>query len=269
MLRPATGVMAFCAAAGLAISLGSPVRVTARDAAPEAGRKPVLIELFTSEGCSTCPPADALLQKLLAQQPVGGAEIIALEEHVDYWNHLGWADPYSSADWTQRQSAYAAKFGNAEYTPELVVDGRSNFLGSDAEEAEQEIEKAALRKQTEIVVTPEPSKGNGAKSYSISVAKIADYQPGDTAEVWLAVTEDGLRSSVNAGENAGHTLDHVATLRSLKKIGVADPKAATVSYAGSSKLKLDRHWNAEKSRVVVFVQGSKSREILGVASIPL
>jgi hypothetical protein len=234
----------------------------------KTGRRAVLVELFTSEGCSSCPPADALLQKLLAQQPVEGAEIVALEEHVDYWNRLGWTDPYSSAKWTERQSAYAAKFGNDAYTPELVVDGRSNFVGSNASEAEQEIQKAALDAHTDITVVPGKSDQNGSKSFSISVANVQGGEPGDTAEIWLAVSEDGLRSSVNAGENEGRVLNHVATLRSLQKIGVARTNAA-ISYSGISQVKLDPRWNAGKMRITILVQGKKSREILGVASLPI
>jgi len=232
---------------------------------PNAKRTPVLVELFTSEGCSSCPPADLLLQKLLAQQPVAGAEVIAFEAHVDYWNSLGWADPYSSPRWTERQQDYAATFGNDSYTPELVVDGRSNFVGSNAREAHEEIGKAARQPKAEVTITPQKSGGN---SFSISVGKISGSNNGDQAEVWLAITEDGLRSSVSRGENAGRTLTHAATLRSLQKIGRADANAA-IAYSGISQVKLDPRWKPENLRVVVFVQENKSRQILGAAAIPL
>jgi hypothetical protein len=235
----------------------------AQTSSSEAGRKPVVIELFTSEGCSSCPPADALLQKLEAQQPVAGAQIIALEEHVDYWNHLGWADPYSSAEWTERQQTYAARFKNDSYTPELVVDGHSQFVGSNEREAKLEIGKAARSLKTEVAITPGKSEGNGSQRFTVSVGKLAGNKNGDVVEIWLAVTEDGLHSSVSHGENAGHVLNHVATLRSLRKLGVANVGGA---YTHDAVVKFNSHWAPENLHVTVFVQEEKSREILGAAS---
>ncbi len=229
-------------------------------------RKAVLVELFTSEGCSSCPPADALLQKLLAQQPVAGAEIIALEEHVDYWNHDGWVDPYSSPEWTRRQSDYGAFFGNGAYTPEIVVDGASQFVGTYQHEALSEIAKASSKAKTDVSITPGKQDGRGSQQFTVTAGKLETN--GDVAEVWLAVTEDGLRSSVEHGENAGRVLNHVATLRSLRKLGVADAGGAA-AFTQDANVKFDSRWNLENVRVSVFVQQKKSRQILGAASIKI
>ncbi|MGA8501873.1 MAG: DUF1223 domain-containing protein [Candidatus Sulfotelmatobacter sp.] len=241
-------------------------KAKAQSSAAGVGRQPVVIELFTSEGCSSCPPADALLQQLQQQQPVAGAEIIAFEEHVDYWNHDGWIDPFSSSDWTQRQQDYAALFKNDPYTPELIVNGHSQFVGSNARKAEFEIEKAAHGPKTQIAITPGNAEAKGSQRFTVSVGKLAQNATGDVAEVWLAVTEDGLHSSVSLGENAGHVLHHVATLRSLRKIGVADASGVTVAFTGDPIVKFDSHWDLANLHVTVVVQEKKGREILGAAS---
>ncbi|MGA8270173.1 MAG: DUF1223 domain-containing protein [Candidatus Sulfotelmatobacter sp.] len=242
--------------------IGAPLAQT-RSATED--RKPVVIELFTSEGCSSCPPADLLLQKLATQQPVAGVEIIALEEHVDYWNRDGWIDPFSSAEWTQRQIDYGAVFKNDAYTPEAVVDGRSQFVGNSPRQAELEIDKAARRAKTEIAIAPAQSDSKSSR-FHVSVAKLVGATSGDPAEIWLAVTEDGLQSSVSRGENAGHVLRHIATLRSLHKIGVADANGALVSFTGDPVVKFNPNWNVGRLHVTVFVQQRKSREIIGAAS---
>jgi len=256
-LRPALTLFAVC-------WIGMP-NAHAQTPATTA-RTPVVVELFTSEGCSSCPPADTLLQKLQEQQPVAGAEIIPLEEHVDYWNHDGWVDPFSSPEWTERQEVYVSLSKKDAYTPELVVDGSSQFVGSNPHEAVLEIEKAARGVRTQVAVTSGKPDAKGSQRFTVTVGKLVGDTTGDVAEVWLAVTEDGLHSAVNLGENAGHVLHHTATLRSLHKIGVADANGASVSFAGDTAVKFNSHWDLKNVHVVVFVQEKKSRQILGAAS---
>lgn len=251
----------------LAVLLFCGARSTAAQTAAAAPpRTPVIVELFTSEGCSSCPPADLLLQKLEAEQPLAGADVIGLEEHVDYWNHDGWIDPYSSPEWTQRQLDYGARLTSEPYTPQMVVDGESQFVGSDARDASLAIRKAASSPKTAVEIRESPSEEKGEQDLAVSVKKLAGDTTGDVAEVWLAVTEDGLRSSVNRGENSGRELTHVATLRSLRKIGLAEENQAT-AFSGAAEVKFDSHWNRENLAVVVFVQLKRSRKIIGAASI--
>jgi hypothetical protein len=253
----------------LFVGLGLAGGMKAQTSAEDGRRNPVVVELFTSEGCSSCPPADALLRKLQEQQPVNGAEIIALEEHVDYWDHDGWMDPYSSADWTRRQQNYATLAGNDIYTPELVVDGRSQFVGNNDRKAESEITKAARSVKTQVTVRVATAEAKNSVRLNVSVEKLVGNTGEDDAEVWLAVTEDGLHSAVSRGENAGRVLQHVATLRSLRKIGIANGQGAGASFTDDPVVKFDSQWNAARLHVTVFVQKKKSREILGAASMKI
>lgn len=235
-------------------------------AASAQSRTPVVVELFSSEGCSSCPPADALLKQLETTQPVRGAEVIAIEEHVDYWNHDGWVDPFSSQSWTARQQDYVYKLKvSTEFTPEMIVDGETQTSGNDTLGAIVRITKAAREPHTEMSISAGKPNGKDAENFSVSVGKLTGASRGKTEQVWLAVTEDGLHSSVSAGENAGHRLFHAAVLRSLTTIGVANADAASTSFTADPRVKFSSHWNRANLRVVVFVQEKQTKRILGAA----
>jgi hypothetical protein len=232
-----------------------------------AARVPVIVELFTSEGCSSCPPADALLAELDRRQPLGSAEVIALEEHVDYWDQQGWRDPFSSAIWTARQYEYAGKLHNGSpYTPEMVVDGMEGLVGSRGALARQQIEKAAAIKKTRIEISEISAVQNRSVAFKVSAEKLSSIAPRDTAEIVLAITESGLHSAVKGGENSGEELHHSPVLRELRVIGVM-PKNGQEGYQVQPAVKLDAKWNLENLRAVVFVQEKTSRRILGAAAV--
>jgi hypothetical protein len=241
------------------------------DAAARATARPaaiaVIVELFTSEGCSSCPPADQLLAKLEAEQPVRNVEIIALEQHVDYWNNGGWMDPFSSGSFTARQYEYAAKLGNGNaYTPQMVVDGQAEFVGSRNGQARSVIEQAAGKQKTEVMVAA-TGQDKGEK-IQVTVGAVTNLSSGDTAEVWMAITETGLHSNVRGGENSGEDLHHAAVVRKLWKIGTAKNPGGT-SFSGEELIKLDRGWKRENVRMVAFAQEKKSKRILGAGSVKL
>ncbi|HKM68182.1 MAG TPA: DUF1223 domain-containing protein [Candidatus Acidoferrum sp.] len=234
---------------------------------PGGAPRVVLVELFTSEGCSSCPPADALLKKLSEQQPVEGVQIVALEEHVDYWNNLGWADPYSSNEYSQRQSDYAQVFGNdGVYTPQMVVDGRKEFVGSHGTEAREAIQKAASLPKAEVALTAGANFSSDMRVLEIQIKNLSEVSLHDTAELWVAVTEKDLQTDVKAGENSGETLKHAAVVRSLRKV---DSLRDSAVYKGQTQLSLDPKWKKENLTAVVFVAEKRSRKIIGVATTAL
>ena len=262
--------IAFAAAASFVLVSGYSLSGESRPSAAGDNKntQPVVVELFTSEGCSSCPPADALLLELEQAQPVDGAKVIALEEHVDYWNHDGWTDPYSSADWTQRQVDYVTKFKEKEpYTPQMIIDGQTQTVGGRESEVKQAIQQAASQPQTEVTLTADNTASDAAQQFTVHVGKLTGNTDRDSAEVWLAVSESGLGSSVNAGENAGKTLHHASVLRSLHKIGVAKSNADT-AFETSPRVKLKSDWNRKNLQIVIFIQDKKSMRILGAAALP-
>jgi hypothetical protein len=228
---------------------------------------PVVVELFTSEGCSTCPPADAFLTKLETQQPIPNAQVIALEEHVDYWNNQGWVDPFSDPEWTTRQQDYAGRLGNENiYTPQMVVDGRTQFVGSREDQARQAIVAAAASATTAVSIAPAQAGTHGGAQFAVTVGKLAGGKS-DKADVWLAVTESGLHSAVARGENAGKEVYHASIVRTLRKVGTADSNKDT-AFSENVSIPLKPYWKPDNLRVVVFVQDKKNHQILGAAVTP-
>lgn len=219
---------------------------------------PIIVELFSSEGCSSCPPADVLLDRLARQQPVPGVEILAIEQHVDYWNNLGWKDPFSTAGYSQRQYGYADAFGrDGVYTPQMIVDGQAEFNGSNGRRAEEEIASAARRPHAKVTLT------QGQGGLNVSVMDLPPLSPGDTAELWLALTEGDLSTQVPRGENAGRLLRHAPVARDLRRVGTVLPEG----FRGEIKLTSPAAGN--RLRAVVFVQEARKHRILGAAALRL
>jgi hypothetical protein len=230
-------------------------------------KPPVVLELFTSEGCSTCPPADLLLSDLQNKPIVGSADIIAFEEHVDYWNNGGWADAFSSHQWTQRQQDYQGAFGRSAdgiYTPQLVVDGNHEVIGSNATNVLALVVAESQQPKIDVKIAPGASQ-KGTQTFAVTVGSAAVSALSADADVVLAVTETGLHSSVTAGENAGKALQHAAVLRRMDKIGAIRAKGNT--FSGEAKVKFESSWKRENLRIVAFVQERKSRHVLGAAEI--
>ena len=230
-------------------------------------RRPVLVELFTSEGCSSCPPADALLVRLETEQPIPGVQVIALEEHVDYWNQQGWTDPFSSSEWTLRQQDYGSKFKlPSPYTPQMIVEGETQLSGGREGEAQEAIRQAAQQQNAEVTLTPAKPSADGSERVEVRVDKLNNLGS-SSALIWLAVTEKSLQSSVNAGENAGKDLRHASVLRVLRKVGTVDGKSP--SFAASPELKLKSNWNRDNLTIVAFAQDKRTWHILGAAAVKL
>jgi hypothetical protein len=229
-----------------------------RVAAASGPRQPVLVELFTSEGCSSCPPADALLARLDEQQFVPGAQAIVLSEHVTYWNDGGWRDPFSLDTITDRQQQYAARFGlDSVYTPQAVVDGASQMTGSDTAALTRAIARAASAPRSGAALAIQDAAWSGG-TVSFKVTGAA----GSDGRLMAALAEDSEKSSVARGENSGRTLRHVAVVRVLQDMGkgAADGRALNLGIPDAG-----RAAQSGPLRLVVFLADRRSGRVLSVA----
>lgn len=218
-------------------------------------RPAVVVELFTSEGCSSCPPADNLLMRLARTLP--NVEVIPLSEHVDYWNHLGWTDRFSAPLFSARQQDYGRTFHLQDvYTPEMVVDGESEFNGSDAARAQQEILKAAQEPKAVLGIE---MRGGLAHLQAANIP-----QGIRRVDLFLAITESNLETIPQAGENGGRRLRHTGVVRSLNNAGHFDTRKSP-SYSADAKVNLNSEWSRENVRLVLFAQDRATRRIIGAA----
>jgi len=237
------------------------IALSQTDAAADGA--PVVLELFTSEGCSSCPPADALLSKLDSSNK----SVIPLAYHVDYWNHLGWLDPFSSHEWSERQSAYARALNlSGDYTPQMVIGGGWQCVGSDGRSIARAIAEA--RSASALGRISLRTKLSGARPQTLRVkvdARILRAADTGPLVVMLAIYENGLVSKIEGGENGGRQLTYDYTVRNLL------PAFELKPVKGASALKelnvdLHRSWSVDHLGVVAFIQDAASLRIDGAAA---
>ena len=223
-------------------------------------RVPILVELFTSEGCSSCPPADALLSRL-DRQPVAGAELVVLSEHVDYWNHLGWKDPYSSHFFSDRQSAYAERFGSLSvYTPQVVVDGANEFVGSNSGSANGAFVQALRAPKIPVHLSSVTLERTKTVRAHVETGPLPDSYDLSEVEVYAVVALNHAESRVSNGENGGRTLTHTAVVRNFTKVGTLRKGE---SFTQDVLLKVDAGADVNNLRLIALLQEPRQGRVVG------
>ncbi|MEM6792482.1 MAG: DUF1223 domain-containing protein [Acidobacteriota bacterium] len=246
---------------GLGLTIALPKPISGASDSPlevSSAHGPVVVELFTSQGCSSCPPADRLFGRL-------EGDVIALSFHVDYWNHLGWQDPFSNERWSQRQRQYGRVLRPRGYiyTPQLVIDGQTEAVGSDEREIRKLLTEAAARPRPARVALEVERAGSSLK---IAVQAEMAGDAGGSSRLFVAVTEDGLETSIPSGENARRTLAYHHVVRELHAVGGGEIQPGGGSGGGELVIDLDPAWRSERLAVVAFVQDEKSLAVHGAAS---
>jgi len=245
------------AASALALACACALQLAGQSSIPTPPRVPVLVELFTSEGCSDCPPADNLLEQLDVKQPIAGAEAIVLSEHVTYWNHDGWRDPFSLDAMTERQENYGRRFGlDSSYTPQMVVDGTTQFVGNNAKALVAAVSNAAKTSKQPLSIAS-ANRDHGSVIFSVHGAESSH------AKLYAVLAADATHSEVTRGENAGRTLHHTAVVREIREFDGEISDGRSLKLAGS-----DLSTKGEANgpvRLVVFLVDPRHGPVLGAA----
>jgi hypothetical protein len=240
-----------CAAAAMPLQ--------AEPTAVQSGRV-VLVELFTSEGCSSCPPADDMLREIDGKRTSEGSLILGISEHVTYWDHGGWKDPFGSDTTTERQDAYRLRFGlDSVYTPQMVVNGESQFVGGNTHDLLEALERTQAESQDAVRIVSVKLNGDMVEA----VVSIAGAVPARGGEVFVVVAEDETTQHVLRGENKGRTLRHASVARSIVKAG-------KITAAGEStvrvKLPEEAALPGARRHLIVWVQEPGLGRMLGAGT---
>ena len=224
-------------------------------AGSDHGRVPVLVELFTSEGCSDCPPADRLLEELDTKQPIPNAQAIVLSEHVTYWNHQGWTDPFSLDEIDLRQKDYGDQFHlQSVYTPQAVIDGTTQLVGNNGPGLAKAVEQAASTPKKPITVA-DAHWDHGAVSFTI-------HAPVDSgAKLVAVVAADATGKKITSGENTGRTIHHVAVVRTIKEFNASAVDGRPLRLSGGS---LSHDQTTAPVRLIVFLFEKKTGHVTAV-----
>jgi hypothetical protein len=243
----------------------APLLLRAQQAMRPPTPAPVIVELFTSEGCSSCQPADALLARLDRDQPVPDANIIVLGEHVDYWDSLGWRDRFSSHEATERQNVYAQRFRlDGPYTPQMVVDGTAQFVGSDSAHILRGIGEAARAHKVALALSPLNADGRRLIGSVSLVADAASAGRADgQADLFAVLVESTASTQVQRGENGGRTLRHAAPVLAMQHIGSVD---ALTRAALPFTLTVPPDVGFDNLRVIVFAQRTGQGGVVAAVS---
>jgi hypothetical protein len=256
-LRPAFTLSLFLLAVSLESNATSPA--SSMNATPSSV---AIVELFTSEGCSSCPPADALLRQINLKQTNAGQLIVGISEHVTYWNNLGWKDPYSLPVFTDRQSVYASRLSpEGSYTPQMVLNGRDQFVGSDGSALERALRDDARREHLELRIVSSAPTTEG-----IDVKFALTGNPSKPLDIIAVLADDTDRSNVLRGENSGRQLQHVSVARSMTRV-------ATVRDDGEHSVHVSFPEGFSTSsgtghHLILFAQEQRQGAILGATTLP-
>ena len=223
--------------------------------AADPARRPVVVELYTSQGCSSCPPADAFMGELAKRD-----DVVALAFHIDYWDYIGWKDPFGDPLNTARQRAYAARFRQRTvYTPQMVIDGAGHVVGSRHGDVEPAIRARQAMSPAERVSIPVEVGRRSDGAVTVIVPAAATTGP---ADLLLAAIDARHVTEVRRGENSGRVLTDVNVVRSIARIGAWDGSLLSVTVPGDT-------WHRGADALVILLQAADHGPVWGVAAIPL